>query len=108
MFRFKGAREFSIIEVLFAVTILTGVFYAVTSLFSGSSKQVERMRENEELFFIQQNAETCFRALGYSSFADASGNLFNTGGSLSFGSDNSKCLTGSFTSPEDIAVKTYF
>ena len=106
--RFQNKKAFSIIEILFAVAILSGVFYTITSLFSGSSKQVDQMRKNEEISFIQQNAETCFRSLGYSGFADASGNLLMTGGSLSFGADNSKCLTGVLMAPEDIVIHTYF
>lgn len=82
---------FTLIEVLVASVLLSGVFFALLTLLSNNTRQVTNLRDSETMDELFLSSKACIQSFGYSTGTTGTE-------SLNFGTNNLGCFTGSYSS----------
>lgn len=86
-------KGFTLIEVLVASLILSGVFFAILKLISSNTHQATNLEHSRIMDSLFLSSKTCLESFGYDTLSGTTGTE-----SLNFGSDNLGCFTGSYDS----------
>lgn len=80
---------FTLVEVLVATVILSGVFFVLLKLVANNTDQTARLRQSRTMDGLFLSSKACLQSFGYDALAGTTG----TEG-LNFGNDNLGCFTG--------------
>lgn len=80
---------FTLIEVLVASVILSGVFFAILKLIASNTYQTTSLQHSRIMDELFSSSKTCITSFGYNTGTTATQ-------SLNFGTDNMGCFTGSY------------
>lgn len=88
---FSSTAGFTLIEVLVASVILSGVFFAILRLISNNTHQITNLQHSQTMDELFLSSKACIRSFGYSALVGITGTQ-----SINFGNNHIGCFTGTY------------